>query len=128
MKKQKTVKLNLYRGRYIHIEKKPRKSVLLWKKQQRHLANNNVFFFLSLFKKHKSVGFFQSFFDYWLRVRRSNFMRSKFNFFMRSNFWSWGWNWHFSWDQIFLQNWSGDRIGPRGPRGTLFQVVFSNLT
>jgi hypothetical protein len=22
----------------------------------------------------------------WLRVRRSNFMRSKFNFFMRSNF------------------------------------------
>ena len=35
-----------------------------------------------------------------LRVRRSNFMRSKFNFFMRSNFWSWGQNSICSWGQI----------------------------
>ena len=53
--------------------------------------------------------------DFWLRVRRSNFMRLKFNFFRRSNFRSWDRNSICSWDRIFLQNWSGDRIGPRGP-------------
>jgi hypothetical protein len=31
-------------------------------------------------------------------IRRSNFMRSKFNFFMRSKLWSWDWNCNFSWD------------------------------
>jgi hypothetical protein len=57
--------------------------------------------------------------------------------------WSWDRNCHFSWDQkyckidheieidifqeikFFLQNWSGDR---KGPRGSLFQVIFANLT
>jgi hypothetical protein len=34
------------------------------------------------------------------RIMRSNFMRSKFNFFRRSNFWSWDWNSISSWGQI----------------------------
>jgi hypothetical protein len=33
--------------------------------------------------------------------RRSNFMRSKFNFFMRSKLQSWDWNCNFSWDQNY---------------------------
>jgi hypothetical protein len=39
-------------------------------------------------------------FQIWLRVRRSNFMRSKFNFLRRSNFWSWGRNCVCSWGRI----------------------------
>jgi hypothetical protein len=35
-----------------------------------------------------------------VRVRRSYFMRLKFNFFRRSNYRSWGWNSICSWDQI----------------------------
>ena len=54
-------------------------------------------------------------------------MRSKFNLFMRSNFLSLFMRSKFPIMNI-LQKRSGDRIGPRGPRGSLFQVVFSNLT
>jgi hypothetical protein len=35
---------------------------------------------------------------------------------------------HFSRDRKLLQICSGDRKGPRGPRGSLFQGFFSYLT
>ena len=55
------------------------------------------------------------------------FMRSKLFLIMRSNFFSLFMRSKFLIMNI-LQKRSGDRIGPRGPRGSLFQVVFSNLT
>jgi hypothetical protein len=55
------------------------------------------------------------------------FMRSKLFLIMRSNFFSLFMRLKFLIMNI-LQKQSGDQIGPRGPRGSLLQVVFSNLT
>jgi len=74
-----------------------------------------------------------------LRVRRSNFMRSKFNFFIRSNFWSWGGNCVCSWGQICpiilirrLTLWSWDQnsinlLVPSTIMRSKFKINYINL-